>query len=158
MTSSRSLLPRLALALALTVAALAPLPARAAAADNEGVWTPMATASAQIPRDFPAAVWTGTELLIWGGRDGDALKSLPIVGGGRYNPATDTWRPMATNGGPETWGTTVGVWTGSEAIFWSGQSVYGGAPGAAYHPDSDTWTPLPTAGAPGLPTSGQAAI
>jgi hypothetical protein len=68
------------------------------------------------------AVWTGTEVLLWG------------VTNTAYDPATNTWRklprPPAGWGGP-----SVIAWTGTEMIGWGG-GCCGGAEstGAAYSP------------------------
>ena len=50
-------------------------------------WTPTSITGAPAARTQHAAVWTGTEMIVWGGS--------PTVGG-RYDPSTDTWRPVAT--------------------------------------------------------------
>jgi hypothetical protein len=59
-------------------------------------------------------VWTGKEMLVWGGR-GDAS-------GGRYDPASDSWDPTTLLAAPLVrgggrWST---VWTGSQMIIWGG--------------------------------------
>ena len=76
-----------------------------------------------------AVAWTGTEMLVWGGRVGDSF----YYDGAAYNPATDTWRrlPSAPSAfdGPDP----QMVWTRTEAVVLSP----GGA--AAYNPVTDTW-------------------
>src|SRR5439155_9856665 len=47
-------------------------------------WAPTMTVPAPDPRMQHTAVWTGSEMLIWGGYNA----GLSIV---RYNPSTDTW-------------------------------------------------------------------
>ena len=42
------------------------------------------------------AVWTGTEMVVWGGVT--ITGGIHLNTGGRYNPANDTWTPTATNG------------------------------------------------------------
>ncbi|HZN05121.1 MAG TPA: hypothetical protein VFD06_16165, partial [Candidatus Polarisedimenticolia bacterium] len=50
------------------------------------------------------AVWTGTEMIIWGG-------SLDI--GGRYDPASETWKPTSTGANlPQVRREHTAVWTG----------------------------------------------
>src|SRR5262249_2136643 len=58
-------------------------------------WIPLSSTNAPIPRFNHTAVWTGTEMLIWGGQATNWAGD-----GGRYNPTTDTWLPIATNGAP----------------------------------------------------------
>ena len=43
-----------------------------------------------------AAVWTGSLMVIWGGRS----ESNYRITGGRYDPATDTWTPTSTTNAP----------------------------------------------------------
>jgi hypothetical protein len=81
------------------------------------------------------AVWTGSEMVVWGGSgNGGSLNT-----GGRYDPATDTWRPTSKQGAPS--GGSVGVWTGTEMIVWGGT-------GGIYNPGTDTWRSISTTGAP----------
>ena len=96
-------------------------------------------------RDNHTAVWTGTEMIVWGG---SFSAGLSLNSGGRYNPATDTWLP--TSRGPycpsPRFGHTA-VWTGTEMIVWGGQNTSSGDPasytntGGRYDPTTDTWTP-----------------
>src|SRR5207247_1590120 len=70
--------------------------------------------------------------------------------GGRYDPATDTWTPMSTEGAPSArWGHIV-VWAGSLMIVWGGEDE--GKPtlntGGRYDPATDSWTPTSTLGSP----------
>ncbi len=87
-------------------------------------------------------VWTGTEMIVWGGlADGYGLNR-----GGRYNPATDTWMPTSTGASvPEArWGHAA-VWTGTEMIVWGGSSdVDFPSLGGRYNPTTDTWRPTST--------------
>lgn len=97
-------------------------------------------------RDFAAQVWTGTELVVWGGDpDGDS--------GAAYDPKADAWRAIAPAPIPaRCQGATA--WTGREVLVWGracrltpgpspGRSRYATA-GAAYDPAADTWRVLPT--------------
>src|SRR5262249_42761307 len=78
---------------------------------------------AQTALDVPdmrsrhTAVWTGTEMIVWGGRQtGD---SPFLDSGGRYNPATDTWVPTSRGVGvPVARVGHTATWTGSEMIVW----------------------------------------
>ena len=90
-------------------------------------------------------------MLVWGGvADG----GICLSNGGRYNPITDIWTPINTNGAPSPRGDHVAVWTGSEMIVWGGFIGEGISPseslatGARYNPVTDQWTPLPTKDAP----------
>src|SRR5208337_773075 len=88
-------------------------------------WSMMAY-SAPSPRNSQAYVWTGSQLLIWGGYNGGALSN-----GALYNLASDTWTPMSiwtnasstnalsTNAPTARYGHTA-VWTGTKMIIWGG--------------------------------------
>jgi N-acetylneuraminic acid mutarotase len=59
-----------------------------------------------------------------------------------YNPAANTWRPIAREYGAMI--AAVRVWTGHQAIFWGGGCCGGAnADGAAYTPATNTWQKLP---------------
>jgi hypothetical protein len=58
----------------------------------DDTWT--ATAGPPDPRDNHTAVWTGTEMIIWGGG------AFGMNTGGRYNPSTDTWIATSTTNAP----------------------------------------------------------
>ncbi len=95
-----------------------------------------------------SAVWTGRELILWGGGiDGFFLNT-----GGRYVAATDTWRPTAIEGAPAPRWLHAAVWTGREMIIWGGRANFDGFnndnDGALYNPETDTWRPMSPQGAP----------
>jgi N-acetylneuraminic acid mutarotase len=111
-------------------------------------WRPISSTGAPSARDGMTALWTGTEMVIWGGHDNVNLLNT----GALYNPTTDTWRPMATANAPtaRTW-TYFPVWTGTELIVWGGANLNLSTTfntGARYNPTTDTWTPMSTTGAP----------
>lgn len=105
-------------------------------------WRPVSTVGAPTARSQHTAVWTGSEMLVWGG-------TPTTLGGGRYDPATDSWTATATSGAPAGRTGHTAIWTGSELIVWGG--LVGGAAvatGGRYDPVHDTWTSLSTANAP----------
>jgi hypothetical protein len=84
-------------------------------------------------RSSAAAVWTGEELLVWGGWHGGIRDD-----GAAYRPSTDGWRLLAESPlSPQI--PTAAVWTGREMLVWEGPD------GAAYDPAKDTWRELPAA-------------
>ncbi len=103
------------------------------------------TVNAPGPREAHSAVWTGTEMIVWGG----VRQTGPLSDGGAYDPANDTWRTVSNTGAPSPRFSHTAVWTGTEMIVfggWSGQGVLGD--GGAYDPVTDTWRPLPVQGVP----------
>lgn len=91
------------------------------------------------PRSGAAGVWTGEEVLIWGGGP-DAVGD-----GAAYNPEEDEWRTLPDS--PLTPRIPVGaVWTGREMIVWGSVSRSARrVDGAAYDPALDRWRELPPA-------------
>src|SRR4029077_9770096 len=59
-------------------------------------WTPTTTSNAPSGREGQPAVWTGHEMIVWGGDDG--LNFLNT--GGRYDPVNDVWRATSLTGAP----------------------------------------------------------
>ncbi|HEV7903226.1 MAG TPA: Ig-like domain-containing protein, partial [Pyrinomonadaceae bacterium] len=110
-------------------------------------WRPVTTSGAPVNRSYFTGVWTGTEMIIWGGQSNDATLQNT---GGRYNPSTDTWRPTNTSGAPQARYIHTAVWTGSEMIVWggSGEGLTHFNTGGRYNPANDTWRPTSTVGAP----------
>jgi N-acetylneuraminic acid mutarotase len=110
-------------------------------------WTRTSTAGAPAGKMYSTAVWTGTEMLVWGG-DSNA-DNVPSAGG-RYNPSTDTWQLMTLVAAPAARRMHSAVWTGTEMVVWGG-SQFGGAllnTGGRYNPATDSWQPTSTVGAP----------
>lgn len=99
-------------------------------------WSPISTVNAPSPRFLHTAVWTGSEMIVWGGSD----PTNPMNTGGRYNPLTDSWASLSVVDAPSArTGHTI-VWTGQEMIVWGGSD---GAnvlnTGARYDPNSNSW-------------------
>src|SRR4029077_13667235 len=55
---------------------------------TEDSWTATSTTNAPEGRAGPTGVWTGSEMIVWGGEP--SLFSQ-LNTGGRYNPSTDSW-------------------------------------------------------------------
>jgi hypothetical protein len=109
-------------------------------------WTAVTTNGAPAGRINHTAVWSGTEMLIWGGTD---AAGFGLNDGGRFNPQSNVWSSIPTS--------TIrqqhsAVWTGNEMIIWGG---FGGPhnntylnDGARYNPSLGTWTATTNLGAP----------
>ena len=94
-------------------------------------------------RQNHTAVWTGSEMIVWGGINANYLND-----GGRYNPVANTWTATPASGAPPRQYDTA-IWTGSEMIVWGGYNngVYLND-GARYNPAANTWTATAMNGAP----------
>ena len=83
-------------------------------------WTTMSTDNAPSARTYQVSAWTGSKLLVWGGSPDYQCVSCFINTGGLYDPLTDSWITMATNGAP------IGLWVPSSAWTNEGLFVWGG--------------------------------
>lgn len=103
------------------------------------------------------AVWTGTEMIVWGGTIG----GLQLDTGSRYTPATDSWREVNMTGAPIAREQHSAVWTGTEMVIWGGRFLFNGwnylGTGGRYDPVSDTWVATSVSGAPS-PRGSHAAV
>jgi len=106
----------------------------------------MSTVDAPVGRQEPAVVWTGQEMVVWGG-----ARAVPAYEntGGRYDPLTDTWSSMSLVDAPAARSSHSWVWTGEVMIVWGGgQTSTSFQTGGRYDPQTDTWSPTSTTDAP----------
>ena len=110
-------------------------------------WTVTSTTNAPSAREFLSAVWTGSEMIVWGGNGG--VGNQYLNSGGRYDPDTDSWTATGTTNVPTGRDYHTAVWTGSEMIVWGGgTSGPDTNTGGRYDPGTDSWTATSTTGAP----------
>ncbi len=103
------------------------------------LWRPMSTLNAPSPRmDYPL-VWTGTEMIVWGGY---YHPPGPLNSGARYDPTADKWTPIANRDLPTARRFHKAYWTGREVLIWGGSA----AEPVLYDPASDRWRPVRMAG------------
>jgi N-acetylneuraminic acid mutarotase len=109
-------------------------------------WTATSTTNAPEGRVGHTAVWTGSEMIVWGGT---TLINF-FNTGGRYNPGTDNWTATSTTNAPVGRELHTAVWTGSEMIVWGGVNGDIGPydTGSRYNPGTDSWTAMSTTNAP----------
>ncbi len=105
-------------------------------------WVPTSTGTGvPSPRLFHTAVWTGNEMIVWGGRE---VSQDDVNSGGRYNPTSDSWVSTSTGANvPSPRISHATVWTGEEMIVWGGSGTSNTALdiGGRYNPTSDSWVP-----------------
>lgn len=102
-------------------------------------WRTTSLTNAPSARSYHTAIWTGTEMIVWGGYIGNGLNSSD---GARYNPTTNTWNSISSSGAPASMDRHTAVWTGTEMIVWG----YSG--GGAYNPTTDSWRNVSATNAP----------
>ena len=76
-------------------------------------WQQGTNAGGPGPRRNHTAVWTGTEMIVWGGAY-NLVYSLPNR---RFNPAMDVWRTIETSDSPNGQEGHSAIWTGSQMII-----------------------------------------
>ena len=108
-------------------------------------WVAISNNNAPEPRTHHTAVWTGTEMIIWGGN----VEDHALNTGGRYNPTTDSWTATSTTNTPYYRARHTAVWTGTQMIIWGGSDGYTTFnTGGRYNPSTNTWAVTSTANAP----------
>jgi Kelch motif protein len=97
-------------------------------------------------RSRPSAVWTGREVVVWGGWANGKYPN----DGAAYDPRSDSWRPIPPAPVVGRAGAAA-VWTGVEVLVWGSANEkfdgVGNGPtdGAAYNPLTNRWRRLSTA-------------
>lgn len=85
-----------------------------------------------------ALIWTGEEILLWGGQNDTVENTASGEPGAAFNPETATWRALSPGPKEATFGPGA-VWTGEEMILCCGQNS---SAAAAYSPTRDEWRTL----------------
>jgi N-acetylneuraminic acid mutarotase len=112
---------------------------------NADSWIATTNSSAPSAREGHSAIWTGYEMIVWGGEaSGTAVNT-----GSMYDPVSDSWAAVTTTSAPSARYDHTSVWTGSEMLVWGGTdgSTYYDT-GGLYDPVTDTWSPTSTTSVP----------
>ena len=123
---------------------------------GSNTWSPISTTNAPLGASGSTVAWTGSQMVLWGGytsNSGPPPINGPSSNGGVYDPSTDLWTPISSDGpSSRTNANSDGCWTGTEIIVWGGNTGFSPAlPGAEpiwrktggrYNPTLDTWTPI----------------
>jgi N-acetylneuraminic acid mutarotase len=113
-----------------------PAPARTLYAYNPGANRWRQLRSLQAGRAEAAAVWTGRQLLVWGGETGSAGSLYLAPYGLAYDPTSDRWSqlpPAPLQGRLDP----TAVWSGHRLIVWGGEPLVRTPPGTVGA--SDFW-------------------
>ncbi len=99
-------------------------------------------------RSAHTAVWTGQEMVVWGGTLGAGLYSGV---GAWYRPELDTWQGVSPVSAPSARAGHTAVWTGSEMLVWGGfsGSSYLNT-GGRFSVPNQLWTSVTTTDAPAV--------
>jgi hypothetical protein len=93
-------------------------------------WTATSTNAAPSARNSLDAFWDGTHVIFWGGVTG----GNGVSSGGRYDPLTDSWTPIASGG--FAYSGQAAVWTGLQMLV-----IGGVASGGTYVNSHYAYTP-----------------
>lgn len=110
-------------------------------------WQVTSTVGAPVGTYWASGVWTGSELIVFGGRTCGFVTGCEVDSGGRYNPQTNKWATLPSNGAPSARHDHSGVWMGDRMLLWGG----GGAAlnsGAIFDPQAGMWKPMTLINAP----------
>lgn len=103
-------------------------------------WRALATPPTPlVARVDHTAVWTGTEMIVFGGAIDTEVSPAATDTGAAYNPTTNMWRVIAK--APSKRKAHAAVWSGTKMIVWGGSDgVAARTDGAAYDPVADSWS------------------
>src|SRR5436190_1460605 len=112
-------------------------------------WTATSTTNAPTARANHTAVWTGSEMIVWGGAFFDGSSFNYLNTGGSYNPGTTSWTATTPTTAPDGRKAHTAVWTGSEMVVWGGFDGFAFVnTGGRYNPSTNSWTATTTTNAP----------
>lgn len=116
-------------------------------------WRTVTSADAPHNRYQHSSVWTGDNLIIWGGISVSGGETY-LADGGIYNPEYDSWDDSLRAEIIKGRAGHSAVWTGAEMIVWGGfDDTQEFADGAIYNPKTRKWRALPTENAPSARSS-----
>ena len=104
----------------------------------DDTWQRRNIETAPSARTNHTAIWTGTEMIVWGG----TYNSTTLADGGRYNPSAKSWSSISQIGAPAR-ENHAAFWTGTEMIILGYQQEV-----HLYNPSNDSWRVGATSGAP----------
>jgi N-acetylneuraminic acid mutarotase len=85
-------------------------------------WTPTPTSGAPDGRYGHGAIWTGSEMIVWGGQSSSSTTSAVTFfnDGSGFNPSANTWTRLTASGAPAARAVFSAAWAGTEMIIWGG--------------------------------------
>jgi hypothetical protein len=96
-------------------------------------WIATSSTNAPTARSLHTAVWTASQMIVWGGRAYPG--PIDLNTGGRYNPTTNSWTATSITNAPTAREQHTAVWTGSEMIVWGGGASFN--TGGKYNPSTE---------------------
>jgi hypothetical protein len=110
-----------------------------------GTWSTTSDEGAPSARSGHTSVWTGTEMIVWGGSGSSGMTNT----GARLEPSSGRWRYVSLKNAPTPREFHTASWMGKEMLVWGGEGDGGVlGDGRIYDPREDTWRPMSDDGAP----------
>lgn len=106
-------------------------------------WTASTLVNAPGGKYGSSGVWTGSEVIVWGGQFAVIYNGDLTNAGARYNPRTNTWQPTSLLNAPSKRYGHSALWTGQEMLIGTGSDG-----GGRYNPVTDSWLPISPVGSP----------
>jgi hypothetical protein len=113
-------------------------------------WSPINLTGAPQSISAFGLAWTGTKVVLWGGMTTQGIVTVSRQGW-LYDPATDSWSQMSSNGSPAARHQPIVQWTGTHVSVFDGTSFLatntttglGHLDSGLWDPTTDTWTVVP---------------
>ncbi|MBI4325509.1 MAG: hypothetical protein HY674_09625 [Chloroflexi bacterium] len=109
------------------------------------LWEAMSSIDAPYARRGQSAIWTGDQMLVWGGQS----RGTALGDGATFRPPFNTWAPLSSTNAPSARTDHAAVWTGLEMLIVDGADASGElSSSAAYDPVIEQWRALSNSGGP----------
>ena len=107
------------------------------------MWSNLPVAGAPAGRLLHSAIWTGQEMLVFGGFD----PLMVLNNGGAFNPTNGAWRLISDPISMTGRASHTAVWTGTLMLVYGGETTNIVLDdGVRYDPSADTWTAMAASG------------
>lgn len=104
-------------------------------------WENLAATDQPTGRLNHQMAWTGSQILVWGGRSSNS--GIRLGSGAIFDPGSSAWETMSPISAPSARDQHSGVWTGSKWIIWGGvsdDSILDD--GKIFDPATNSWTSM----------------
>jgi N-acetylneuraminic acid mutarotase len=107
-------------------------------------WSVAATVGAPLWRTYYSIGWTGSKVIVWGGKNNGTYLNT----GSMYDVQANSWSAMSVANAPAPRESLAFVYTGSKFMVWGGYNGTYHNTGGVYDPSTNTWAPMSGNNAP----------
>ena len=86
-------------------------------------WRSLSSDNVPASRGETMAVWTGQEMVVWGGNNTGDAGHMVLNTGAWYDPQADMWTALTLEEAPPARGNVKAVWTGQAALIFGGNDA-----------------------------------